>query len=50
MQQTVATFYRFVDLHDCESWKTELKRACNEQEVLGTIILAAEGMNATIAG
>lgn len=50
MQQTVATFYRFVDLHDCESWKTELKRACNEQKVLGTIILAAEGMNATIAG
>ena len=50
MQQTVATFYRFVNLHDCERWKTKLKRACNEQEVLGTIILAAEGMNATIAG
>ena len=47
---TVATFYRFTDLHDHEAWRDRLKEQCEKYEVLGIIILANEGLNATIAG
>ena len=50
MDQTVATFYLFAKLDDCESFRELLQKECNESEVLGTIILATEGINATIAG
>ena len=50
MTQTVATFYRFVDLPDCVDWHTRLGSECKTHKVLGTIILATEGVNATIAG
>ncbi len=50
MKQTVATFYRFVDLPDCEKWHSALEAKCETHEVVGTIILATEGLNATIAG
>ena len=47
---TVATFYRFTNLHDHEVWRDRLKEQCEKHEVLGIIILANEGLNATIAG
>ena len=50
MDQTVATFYLFAKLDDCESFRELLQKECNESDVLGTIILATEGINATIAG
>jgi UPF0176 protein len=50
MAQTVATFYRFAELHDCEDWQTRLEAECKSHGVMGTIILATEGLNATIAG
>ena len=50
MTQTVITFYRFVDLPDCEEFRTRLEAECKTHAVLGTIILAAEGLNAAIAG
>ena len=50
MTQTVTTFYRFVDLPDCEEFRTRLEAECKTHAVLGTIILATEGLNATIAG
>ena len=50
MTQTVATFYHFVDLPDCEDWRTRLDSECETYKVLGTIILATEGLNATITG
>ncbi|MFP6901700.1 MAG: rhodanese-related sulfurtransferase [Opitutales bacterium] len=50
MEQTVATFYQFVELPDYESLGELLKKRCQESEVLGTVILATEGINATIAG
>ena len=50
MTQTVTTFYRFVDLPDCEEFRTRLEAECKTHSVLGTIILATEGLNATIAG
>jgi len=50
MAQTVATFYRFVDLPDCEAFRAQLEAECKTNGVLGTIILGTEGLNATIAG
>ena len=50
MESTVATFYHFVDLPDCANWEESLYTRCNSSGVLGTIILANEGLNATIAG
>ncbi len=50
MKQTVTTFYRFFDLPDYEEFGEQLQKQCELSEVLGTIILAPEGINATIAG
>lgn len=50
MKQTVATFYQFVELPDHEDFGDRLKTRCKEAGVLGTVILAREGINATIAG
>jgi UPF0176 protein len=46
----VATFYKFVALPDYESWRDPLLQFCADREIKGTILLAAEGINATIAG
>ena len=50
MQQTVATFYRFAELNDCKQWEERLRESCKTNSVLGTIILAHEGINGTISG
>jgi len=50
MDCTVATFYQFADLPDFEAKRTPLKKECNRHSVQGTIILAHEGINGTIAG
>ena len=46
----VATFYTFVPLPDVEEWQLRLRRACTEHSIKGTILLAEEGLNATISG
>ena len=50
MEHTVATFYHFADLPDFEAKQVPIKAFCDDQSVLGTIILAPEGINGTIAG
>ena len=50
MEYTVATFYHFADLPDFEAKQVPIKAFCDGQSVLGTIILAPEGINGTIAG
>ena len=50
MEYTVATFYHFADLPDFEAKQIPIKAFCDSQSVLGTIILAPEGINGTIAG
>ena len=50
MEQTVATFYQFAQLPDCLNWQKKLRTHCKKHNVLGTIILAEEGINATISG
>lgn len=50
MTLSVATFYKFVRLPDFADKKPELLAFCQQQAIKGTILLAAEGINGTIAG
>lgn len=46
----IATFYRFVALADAEPFRKHLLKRGNELGLCGTILVAEEGINATIAG
>ncbi len=46
----VASFYKFITLTQIGDFKAELDRICRQQKILGTIIIASEGINATICG
>ncbi|MGL9717957.1 MAG: rhodanese-related sulfurtransferase [Wolbachia sp.] len=46
----IATFYHFVELSNYYDMKDEIKVACDNVELKGTILLAEEGINATISG
>ncbi|HET6471962.1 MAG TPA: rhodanese-related sulfurtransferase [Pseudomonadales bacterium] len=46
----VATFYRFVRIEDPHELAASLRARCTELELVGTIVLAHEGINATLAG
>ena len=47
---TVAALYRFAHLDDCGSLRAPLARLCGERDIRGTLLLAPEGINGTIAG
>ena len=44
----VASFYRFLDLPGARSFRDDLQAFCEQQGVLGTILVADEGFNGTI--
>lgn len=46
----VAALYKFVPMNDLPGVQKQLKAACENHEVYGTILLAPEGINGTIAG
>jgi len=46
----VVSFYRFVDLEDPQGLGSFLQSLCEEKGLLGTILLAEEGVNGTLAG
>ena len=46
----VAALYRFVALDDHESLRPELERMLAENDIRGSLLLAEEGINGTIAG
>ena len=46
---TVSTFYKFVPLVDPAALQKEILRSCIHQDLRGTILLAHEGLNATVA-
>jgi UPF0176 protein len=46
----VAALYRFARFDDCQSLRGPLDSLCRSQEVQGTLLLAPEGINGTIAG
>ena len=50
MERTITTFYQFADLSDFRDWKERLEETGIKEKVLGTIILAKEGINGTICG
>jgi len=46
----VASFYRFLDLQDPQGFRQRLQALCEEQQLLGTVLVAGEGFNGTLAG
>jgi UPF0176 protein len=50
IQYEVIAFYMFVGIDDCESFAPALKAQMLELDVMGTILLADEGINGTISG
>lgn len=47
---TVAALYWFTRFADCAALRTPLASVCREQGIRGTLLLAHEGINGTIAG
>ncbi len=47
---TVAALYRFARFNDPASLRAQLEQACRAHRIRGTLLLAAEGINGTIAG
>lgn len=47
---TVAALYRFARFDDPASLRAELEQVCKANHIRGTLLLAAEGINGTIAG
>ena len=47
---TVAALYRFARFDDCASMRAPLEQLCIDHGVRGTLLLAPEGINGTIAG
>ena len=50
MTYFVATFYKFVPLSDFADKRSPLLDICLSNDICGTILLAEEGVNGTIAG
>ena len=46
----VAALYKFVAIDDPAALRDELSELCRELGLLGTVLLAHEGINATLAG
>ena len=49
-QIIVAALYKFVTLPDYQEFATHLKNQCDILELKGTLLLAEEGINGTVAG
>ncbi len=47
---TIATFYKFVFVADCEALREQLLAFMNKNSIKGTVILAHEGINGTVSG
>jgi UPF0176 protein len=46
----VAALYQFVRLPDYEALREPLIKKCSDEAIMGTLLLAAEGINGTVAG
>jgi UPF0176 protein len=46
----VVSFYRFTDVADPEKIRGRLQVECDKAGLLGTILVASEGVNGTLAG
>lgn len=51
MQQfSIAAFYQFCTLPNCEELRADVQNICTKKNIKGLILLATEGINGTIAG
>lgn len=50
MPVCVAALYRFSPFDDCERLRAALTDLCSEHAIMGTLLIAPEGINGTIAG
>ncbi len=50
MKWTLVAFYKFIDLPHFEDLKPRLFAFCEQQNICGSTLLAAEGINGTVAG
>ncbi len=46
----VVSFYRFLDLEDSKALSAALQSLCDQNGLLGTVLVADEGVNGTLAG
>ena len=46
----VVSLYRFLDIQDPDTFRDELKALCDKEQLLGTMLVATEGFNGTLAG
>ena len=46
----IAAFYKFVDWNNLKKKKSDIEKLCLKNNIVGTILLANEGINGTIAG
>lgn len=46
----VVSFYQFVDVSDPAELGRDLQAACDDRQLLGTVLVAGEGVNGTLAG
>ena len=47
---TIINFYKFINLFDCTQQQDIIKTFCLANSLKGTVLLASEGINATLAG
>ena len=47
---SVASFYRFQPVHDIHALRDAVEASCTGRSLRGTVVLAPEGVNATLAG
>ena len=50
MTVTVAAFYRFVTIDEPETLRASVSASCTLNGILGTVLIAREGINATVSG
>ena len=46
----VAALYKFVQIDDCEALQSSLRLECEKNGIIGTLLIAKEGVNGTVAG
>ena len=49
-KKIIASFYKFIDWSDFQEKKPVLEKICRQNNIVGTILLAPEGINGTISG
>ena len=50
MAYRIAAFYRFTPLDDASALRTDLKQKLESLDLCGTLLIAPEGINGTLAG